>query len=135
MDEQASRVVMARRVLVVDDSVEVAESAALLLRMLGHTVEVAHTGCAALEAARAFRPEVILLDVGLPGMTGYEVARALRAEPEQRGVALAALTGHAHDEDRRRTQEAGFDVHLTKPLAPGVLAAFVASPQSFKDEP
>ena len=123
-----------RRVLVVDDNVEVAHSAALLLRMLGHTVEVAHNGPAALDVARTFRPEVILLDIGLPGMTGYEVARALRAQPEHRDVALAAVTGLALDEDRLRAHEAGFDVHLTKPLAPGVLAAFVTAPCSFKEE-
>jgi CheY-like chemotaxis protein len=119
-----------RRVLVVDDNVDAAESTALLLRFLGHEVQVAHDGPSALEAARQFRPEIVLLDIGLPGMSGYEVARALRARPEGRGVVLAAVTGYGQEEDRRQSREAGFDYHLTKPLAPGALTAFVASPES-----
>jgi signal transduction histidine kinase/ActR/RegA family two-component response regulator len=116
-----------RRVLVVDDNVDAAESAALLLRCLGHVVEVAYEGPSALGAAREFRPEVVLLDIGLPGMSGYDVARALRERPEGQGVVLAALTGYGQEQDRRRSREAGFDVHLTKPVGPAALAAFVES--------
>jgi CheY-like chemotaxis protein len=117
-----------RRVLVVDDNADAADSAAMLLRLSGHQVEVAHDGHSALEAARAFRPEIVLLDIGLPGMNGYEVARELRSRPENRGLVLAAVTGYGQDEDRRRAHEAGFDYHLTKPLAPGVLTSFIAAP-------
>ncbi len=117
-----------RRVLVVDDNVDAAESAAMLLRFLGHEVEVVYDGPSALEAAREFRPEIILLDIGLPGMSGYDVARALRARSENQGVVLAAVTGYGQDDDLRRSREAGFDYHLTKPLAPGALTAFVAAP-------
>jgi CheY-like chemotaxis protein len=116
-------------VLVVDDNVDAAESAAVLLRYLGHEVEVAHDGHSALEAVRGFRPEVLLLDIGLPGMDGYEVARVLRAKPEHRGLVIAAVTGYGQDEDRSRSRDAGFDHHLTKPLAPGALASLIASPQ------
>lgn len=118
----------ARRVLVVDDNVDAAESSAFLLRFSGHEVEVAHDGEAALKAVRDFRPEVVLLDIGLPGLSGYEVARELRSRPENEGLILAAVTGYGHDDDRRRSREAGFDYHLTKPLDPDTLTAFVDSP-------
>jgi len=104
------------RVLVVDDNVDGAESVALLLRLFGHEVRVAHDGLAALAAVEAFRPEVVLLDIGLPGMDGLEVARTLRQQPDLKDVLLVALTGYGREEDRRRTQEAGFDVHLVKPV-------------------
>jgi signal transduction histidine kinase/ActR/RegA family two-component response regulator len=118
----------ARRVLVVDDNVDAAESSAFLLRFSGHQVEIAHDGEAALRAVRDFRPEVVLLDIGLPGMSGYDVARELRARPECEGLVLAAVTGYGQDDDRRRAREAGFDYHLTKPLDPDTLTAFVESP-------
>jgi CheY-like chemotaxis protein len=116
-----------RRVLVVDDNVDAAESTATLLRFQGHEVQTAHDGPATLEAVRAFHPEIVLLDIGLPGMNGYEVARALRALPECRGLVLAAVTGYAREEDRRRAREAGFDHHLTKPLAAKTLTALVSA--------
>jgi signal transduction histidine kinase len=127
-DESPRSVGPPRRVLVVDDNVDAAESEALLLRFLGHVVEVAYNGPAALEVVREFRPEIVLLDIGLPGMSGYEVARAIRALPEARGVVLAAVTGYGQEQDRRRAHEAGFDHHLTKPLAPSALTAFIDSP-------
>jgi len=117
-----------RRVLVVDDNADAAESAALFLRLAGHVVEVAFDGRAALEAARAFRPEVVFLDIGLPGMSGYEVARRLRAQPEFRSVLLAAVTGYGQDEDRRRSKESGFDFHLVKPVEPNSLLGLLGAP-------
>jgi signal transduction histidine kinase/ActR/RegA family two-component response regulator len=117
-----------RRVLVVDDNVDAAESSAFLLRFSGHEVEVAHDGEAALRVVRGFRPDVVLLDIGLPGKSGYEVARELRSRPEGEGIILAAVTGYGQDDDRRRSLEAGFDYHLTKPLDPDTLTAFVESP-------
>jgi two-component system CheB/CheR fusion protein len=105
----------ARRVLVVEDNADVAESLAMLLRVGGHEVCTAQDGPAALEAAAAYRPNVILLDIGLPRMDGYEVARRLREQGTLQGSLLIALTGYGQEEDRRRSHEAGFDAHLTKP--------------------
>jgi PAS domain S-box-containing protein len=105
-----------RRILVVDDHVDTAELQALLLRAAGHEVRTAHDGPVALEAARAFRPGIVILDIGLPGMDGYEVARRLRGEPGLEEVLLIALTGYGRDEDRRRCREVGFDHHLVKPV-------------------
>jgi len=104
------------KVLVVDDNIDGAESLAELLQLSGHTTEVAHTGPSALVAARAFEPDVVFLDIGLPGMTGYEVAQRLRTEEGFGRLVLVALTGWGTDEDRRQAREAGFDYHLTKPV-------------------
>jgi PAS domain S-box-containing protein len=123
-DQQLSRAGVSRRVLVVDDNVDAADSAAMLLRLVGHQVEIAHNGAAALDLAARFRPDVILLDIGLPGMSGYDVARALRARPEHQNTIVAAITGYGQEDDRKRSREAGFDCHLTKPLAPAELTAF-----------
>jgi len=109
------------RVLVVDDNVDAAETLATFLEMLGLQTRQAHDGPSALELASAFRPDVVLLDIGLPGMNGYEVARALRAHPVLGRVHLIALTGWGADEDRRRAMAAGFDHHLTKPVDLAVL--------------
>ncbi len=107
--------VPSRRVLVVDDNVDAAEMLALFLRTEGHEVRTAHDGPAALHAAESFRPEVILLDIGLPRMDGYTVARRLREQPGLKTSLLVALTGYGQEEDRRRAHEAGFDAHLVKP--------------------
>jgi PAS domain S-box-containing protein len=115
-----------RRVLVVDDNVDAAESIAKILQLFGHRVRCEHHGQAALEAAREYAPEVIVLDIGLPGMDGYEVARRLRAMTELGGASIVAVTGYGQDEDRRRAREAGFDQHLTKPVDPEALQAFVS---------
>jgi signal transduction histidine kinase len=105
-----------RRVLVVDDNVDAAQSLAKLLQICGHEIRIAHSGPEALNAARPFKPEVVLLDIGLPGMNGYEVARRLRAEPVLTGAVLVALTGWGNDDNKRKSREAGFDFHLTKPV-------------------
>jgi two-component system CheB/CheR fusion protein len=105
-----------RRVLVVDDSRDAANTLARLLRRLGHTVDVAYEGPSAYEAGVALAPDIVLLDIGLPGMDGYEVARRLRAEPSLDGVCLVALTGYGSEADRRRSTDAGFDAHLVKPV-------------------
>ena len=106
----------ARRLLVVDDNVDAATTQAALLRLLGHEVEVAYDGEAALAKARAFRPEIVLLDLGMPGMDGFEVARRLRASDEGSRMKVVAQTGWGQEEDRRRTRDAGFDAHLAKPV-------------------
>ncbi|HEX4964325.1 MAG TPA: response regulator [Thermoanaerobaculia bacterium] len=104
-----------RRCLLIEDHEDAAESLVLLLQLFGHEAEVAFDAASGLEKARSLRPDVVLCDIGLPGMDGYAVARALRAAPETRSAYLIALTGYGQDEDRRRAQEAGFDAHLTKP--------------------
>jgi PAS domain S-box-containing protein len=105
----------ARRVLVVDDNVDLATSQAAVLQRMGHEVEVAYNGEAALDKAREFHPEVVLLDLGMPGMDGFEVARRLRAEHDG-GMKIVAQTGWGQKADRQRTREAGFDEHLAKPV-------------------
>ncbi len=110
------------RILVVDDNVDGARSLAKLLRLDGHQVDVAHDGPAALQMTPTLRPDVILLDIGLPkGMDGYEVARHLRQQPEMKTSMLIALTGFGQDEDRRRSSAAGFQAHLVKPMDPKML--------------
>ena len=111
----------ARRVLVVEDNRDAAESLSLLLTLAGHEVRLAHDGSTAVKVASAYRPEVVLLDIGLPGMDGFHVARRLREEPGLDDAFLVAMTGYGQAEDRRRSQEAGFDRHLTKPVEPAVL--------------
>ena len=101
----------------------------MLLEIWGHEVAVANDPDAALEAARARRPEIVLLDIGLPGMDGYELAKRLRREGFDRAF-LAAITGYGEDEDRRRALEAGFDSHLVKPVEPEVLQALLTRVQS-----
>jgi CheY-like chemotaxis protein len=113
-------------VLVVDDSADTAESLSMLLQLDGHTVETANDGTAALERLAAFRPEIVILDIGLPGMTGYEVARRIRGLPSGEDLILIALTGWGRDEERARAFEAGFDHHLTKPVSIAELRRMVA---------
>ncbi|HEX9051597.1 MAG TPA: ATP-binding protein, partial [Anaeromyxobacter sp.] len=104
-----------RRVLVIDDNDDGADSLRAVLALEGHTVEVEHDGPRGIEKCRGFRPDVVLCDIGLPGMSGYAVAQALRSDPALRGTFLIALTGYALPEDQRRARDAGFDVHLSKP--------------------
>jgi CheY-like chemotaxis protein/two-component sensor histidine kinase len=121
-----------RRILVVDDNVDAAESLAVLLRLEGHEVRTAHDGPAALAAAQADPPEMVILDLGMPRMDGFEVARRLRALPKSKDVLLVALTGWAQEEDRRRCYEAGFDGHLPKPPELNALRQFLAHPMLLK---
>jgi len=115
------------RILIVDDNVDSAESIALLLELNGHQVKVAHDGPTALEVAGRFRPDVIVLDIGLPGMDGYEVARRLRHGVTTREALLIALTGYSQAEDRLQSQAAGFDHHLVKPVDTDVLQDLITS--------
>jgi signal transduction histidine kinase len=106
-----------RRVLVVDDNADSAESLALLLQMEGHDVRMAYDGPSALAIAREHRPELVLLDIGLPaGMDGYEVAQRMRPEPGLKRAVIVAVTGFGQEADRRRAADAGFDAHLVKPV-------------------
>jgi two-component system CheB/CheR fusion protein len=103
------------RVLVVDDNADAAESLGMLLEVRGNAVRIAYDGLEALEAADAFDPDIVLLDIGMPKMSGYEVARRLRADRGD-SVLIVAITGWGQEEDRRRAREAGFDHHFTKPV-------------------
>jgi CheY-like chemotaxis protein len=105
------------RVLVVDDNLDAADSLVALLEVLGHTTTAAHDGVQALQVARGFVPDLVILDIGLPGMSGYDVAREIRRSAELRKVVLIALTGWGSESDQRQSQEAGFDQHLTKPVS------------------
>ncbi|WBY01718.1 ATP-binding protein [Ramlibacter tataouinensis] len=104
------------KVLLVDDNVDAAETLSLVLGMAGCETRMLHEGTGVLAAARAFGPDAVLLDIGLPGLNGYEVAAQLRSEPRFARTLLVAITGWGTDQDRRRSQEAGFDHHLTKPV-------------------
>lgn len=104
------------RVLVVDDNEDTAELLAEVLVRRGCEVQSAHDGETALELAKSFRPRLVLLDLGLPGMDGYEVVRRLRSEPSSTRVLVVAFTGYAQKSERERTREAGFDAHLVKPF-------------------
>ncbi|HMC88777.1 MAG TPA: response regulator [Gemmataceae bacterium] len=104
------------RVLIVEDHADTAATTAMLLRLCGHDCQIAGSGEAALEAVGAYQPDVVLLDIGLPGLNGLEVARKLREKAERRRPFLIAITGHDREEDRQRSCEAGIDLHLVKPL-------------------
>jgi signal transduction histidine kinase/ActR/RegA family two-component response regulator len=126
-EDQADVVsIVPRRVLIVDDNNDSADTLAMLLQLQGHDVAVAYNGHKAIEKAREFRPELILLDIGLPGMSGYEVAPALRAVHGVAGATIIAMTGYGQESDRLRTQAAGFDHHLVKPVDPHELARMMA---------
>jgi PAS domain S-box-containing protein len=115
----------AYRILVVDDNVDSAEGMAILLKFAGHQVQMAYDGLGALELARSFLPQVVLLDIGLPKMNGYEVANQLRQEVAFEKAVLIALTGYGQAEDRLRSKVAGFDHHLTKPIDYDVLSSLI----------
>ena len=113
------------RVLVVEDNRDAAESLRMLLELFGYGVTLAHTGPDGVAAARALRPDVVLCDIGLPGMDGFTVADTLRKSPETATTRLIAVTGYGEEEDRRRALAAGFDVHLVKPVDPQTLLGYL----------
>jgi PAS domain S-box-containing protein len=127
--ERAARVapLLGHRVLVVDDNRDAAESLAMLLRLQGHDVRVRYDGTSALETASTYRPAIIFLDIGLPGMDGFDVARRLRETPGLENTVLAALTGWGQAEARRRSTDAGFHHHLVKPPDPDALGELLAA--------
>jgi len=114
-------------VLIVDDNVDGAEMLGQMLSLGGHETHLAHDGLAAVEAAAALRPDVILMDIGLPRMNGYEAARAIRAQGATPPPLLVALTGWGQDEDRQRSEAAGFDAHVVKPIEEAALTRLLAS--------
>jgi PAS domain S-box-containing protein len=134
LERPAERPAHSGRVLVVDDNVDSAEILAKLLRRSGHDVRTAYTGPAALLAAAAYLPDVVLLDIGLPGLNGYEVARQLRHDPRLKDVRLVAMTGYGQESDLQLAREAGFDKHLVKPVnfpeVQGILKKLLSPPDS-----
>jgi PAS domain S-box-containing protein len=123
---EPSRAGPKRRILVVDDNRDAADSMALMLQLMGHDARTAYDGLEAVQAAATYRPDVLLLDIGLPKMNGYEVARHIRRQRWGEGMVLTALTGWGQEEDKRRALEAGFDHHLTKPVDAPVLEKLLA---------
>src|SRR5262249_13809384 len=134
-DKQVVAPTAPRRILVVDDNVDAAESLAVLLRLEGHEVRVASDGPGALEAAQADPPEMVVLDLGMPGMDGFEVARRLRSLPGSKDTLLVAVTGWAQADDRRRCYAAGFDGHLPKPVDWDALRQFLSHPKLVRRKP
>jgi CheY-like chemotaxis protein len=115
------------RILVVDDNHNTVEMLTMLLQLNGNTTHVAYDGQEALDVAEQVRPELILLDIGLPKMDGYEACRRIRERPWGHGVIVVALTGLGHDDDRLKSRHAGFDMHLVKPVDPEVLLTVLAA--------
>jgi DNA-binding response OmpR family regulator len=110
-----------RRVLIVEDNLDTVHSLARLLQELGHHVDYAINGYAAMELARRFKPDFVLLDLGLPGMDGFDLCKRLRREPALEKTRIIAVTGYAQEDYRQRSKEAGCDMHFVKPLDPRVL--------------
>ena len=123
---------ISRRVLVIDDNSDAAETLAELLQSFGHHVRIARTGPEAIEAVAALRPEVVLLDIGMPGMDGYEVARRLRDQPGLETTKVVALSGYGSQDDRRRALEAGFDAHLVKPIDINALTSILSNVKNIR---
>ncbi|MGV3719745.1 MAG: response regulator, partial [Actinomycetota bacterium] len=126
---------VARRVLIVEDNQDSADMLAMMLALAGHEVDVAHDGAAGVEMARSRRPDVVLLDIGLPRMSGYEVALEIRGDRTSAAPLLVAMTGYGQAEDKQRATETGFDRHLTKPVAPEELLAVVLDAPLLADHP
>ena len=114
-----------RRVLIVEDNADAREGLRMLLTLAGHEVETSEDAADGLEKLRTFQPEVALIDIGLPGVDGYALARMARQTTETRATYLVALTGYGQAEDRQKALAAGFDTHMTKPVDPAKLCAFL----------
>jgi CheY-like chemotaxis protein len=117
-----------RRVLVADDNRDASETLALLLRLDGHEVHVAHDGLMAIELFERLQPEVAILDIGMPGLSGHEVAQRIRAQYTDHPVTLIALTGWGQKADKNLAAESGFDFHFTKPIEPDRLSELIMGP-------
>jgi CheY-like chemotaxis protein len=121
------------RVLVVDDNQDAAESLGMMLSLVGSEVRIAHDGHEAIEAAGDFRPDAVLLDIGLPGLDGYHVAEAIRGRPWGKSMVLVAVTGWGQEKDKNASHAAGFDHHLVKPVDPDALLRLLATVEPGRD--
>jgi len=121
--------------VIVDDNQDAATSLKMVLEVVGYEVAVAHSGPAGLDLARQQRPDVVLLDIGLPGIDGYEVVRRLRREPELAQTVVVAVSGYGSEGDKQRAREAGFDRHLVKPVDPEELLALLIEVRSLRRAP
>ena len=128
--EEAAVQTAHHRILVVDDNIDAASSLAMMLKIMSHEVRTAHDGLEAVEAAAAFRPDLILLDIGMPKLNGYDACRRIRETPCGKNAVIVALTGWGQEEDKRRSLEAGFDSHLVKPVEPAALEGLLAQLKS-----
>jgi CheY-like chemotaxis protein len=127
-DFDGAKLAVKQRILVVDDNADALESLSRLVTLMGNDVRHARDGLEALEVARTFKPDVVLMDLGMPNLDGYEAARRIRQEPWGKAVLLIATTGWGQEEDRRRTAVAGFDRHLVKPVSMSAVQAALSSP-------
>jgi PAS domain S-box-containing protein len=125
--EAPKSAVVPLRILVVDDNIDAAQSLKLVLTLSGHSVTSVHSGFEVVDEVRIHRPDVILLDIALPGLNGYQVAERLRGAPETKDIVLIATTGYGQDEDRRRALQSGFDHHLVKPIVPEMMSELLTS--------
>ena len=116
-----------RRILVVDDNRDAAMSLAMMLQLMGNETKTAHDGLEALDVAAVYRPDLMLLDIGMPRLNGYDTAKQIRQQPWGKRIVLVALTGWGQDEDRRKSQDAGFDSHMVKPIEPAALEKLLAN--------
>ena len=116
-----------RRILVVDDNRDAALSLAMILKLMGHDSRIAEDGLQAIQVASEYHPELVFLDIGMPRMNGYDACRAIRQLPGGDGMYIVALTGWGQDEDRRKSKDAGFDEHFTKPADPNLITQLLES--------
>jgi CheY-like chemotaxis protein len=123
------------RILVVDDNRDSAESLAMLLRLFGNDVQSVYDGRLALQVATAYRPDVVLLDIGLPGLDGLQVCQCLRKQAGRTQPLIIAMTGYGQEEDQRRSKEAGFNAHMVKPVDLETLQEFLSRPELVSREP
>jgi CheY-like chemotaxis protein len=116
VSEPTDHPVTKRRILVADDNPDAASTLGMLLEMMGHEVCIVHDGVKAVEGAATFRPDIILLDIGMPQLNGYDACARIREQPSNKGILIVALTGWTQDDKKQRSQQAGFDFHLVKPV-------------------
>jgi CheY-like chemotaxis protein len=121
------------KIVVADDNRDAADSLAMMLRLAGNEVRIAYDGLEAVEQAQAFRPDVVLLDIGMPRLNGYEAARRIREQSCDNCMSIVALTGWGQEEDKRRSKEAGFNAHLVKPVDPAALEKVLAGSQAMTE--
>ena len=133
MTEKTNMPASGKRVLIVEDNVDSADTMQILLQLSGYDARAAYDGTSAVSIAREFEPHAVLLDIGLPRKDGYEVARELRALPQTKASLLVALTGFGHEEDKERATQAGFDAYQVKPVEPAAIEKLLEA--YFKDRP